>query len=522
LPRLELRLFGRGLALVAGLPCLERRLLGGGTGLRACLLDLCLGLARLPFGRGAGLGASALDRLRCLFGGGAALRPRLLDLRFGLACSPLGGGAALGPRALDLLFGVARGLFGGGAARGARLFDLLRCLFGGGAGFGARLLYLLFGLACGLLGGVAALGAGLLGGDLGVAGGLLGLLAQRGQLLLARRDGGDELRARGLLGGDALVQAPARNGDLLACAPGVLLGLAARPFECGDALGQLARLTLAAANCQLGLAADTGELVARRAGRPFGVAARRALGLQARGETRHRLPPFLRRALGGLAAAALVAQQRRIDGGRALTSGCRPWRRHGHWNRHACRCSRHLGLAPAAARGLRLRLGRGRGLGFRRWHAARAHGRVLWARQVDDAVRRLEGERQAPVLELRGRHRERRAPRRRVGAGERRGVVGPRQRRQAARAASVVEQQHRRRQPLARLCPPAPGDPQQDRARAGDDALEALDFELRGDAQVGSQSRSARASKASARTCSGGAAPSSTRMRCGSPAASAS
>ena len=202
-------------------------------------------------------------------------------------------------------------------------------------------------------------------------------LAARGEhLALALGDRRLELRARLALGGDALVELGARGGDLLAGQARLLLGGGARLLVEGDALGELLGLAVAAAQRRLGLRAQPGDLLARLAGGLLGGAAQAPLGLQAPFERRHRLAALLGRALGDLAAAALLDERRGAAG------------------------------AGAGAAAERLRLG------------AAARG-LLGARQVDDAAARLQGEGEMAVGQQRGGRRVGGAPGRRIGAGQR-------------------------------------------------------------------------------------------------------
>ena len=461
-----------------------------------------LGLRLLRGGELARMGGGGLLGCLHLAVRELRLRARLLDLRLRLGGRALGGGAGLGGRQRDLLAGgglLALDRRAGGVAGG---LDRLLGALGGGLGLLARGLALGLGAGGRLLGlrvrgadlGLRALGAGLRVGAqrldraLGVARGPLGLAARRRDLAIARGDGGLELLARRALGGDALVELGARRGDLVARAVRGLLGGGPRLLEERDALAELDRLALAAARGRLGLGAQADELVAGLARRALGGRAGGALGLQARLERGHRLAALLGGALGVLAAPALLAQDGRV--------------------------------APARVdRGRdRDRLGRRRLLGLRG-----APPGLRRARQIDDAAARLQRERDAAGLEQRGGRRERGAPLGRVGTGLRGGVVGARQRRDPARALPVVEDQDRRREALALLGAPMAGDAQEDRARPGRDALEAIDFEI-GSARAHDrgESKSARASSASLSRDSSLCAASSTRMRRGSRAARSS
>ena len=171
----------------------------------------------------------------------------------------------------------------------------------------------------------------------------------------------------------------------------------------------------------------------------------------------------------------------------------------------------------------RRRRGRRRRLRLRRRLALRAHAGLARPREVDDAAARLERERELRVAQRARRRRERDAPERWVRPGLRRGVVGPRQRRQSSHATPVVEHEHRSREPLRGGRPPASGEAQQHGLATGGNPLEALDLEFGGAAaQDRVESRSARAIFASAKTFSGVSAASITRKRCASPAASSS
>ena len=417
---------GRGLGLLGA----GQRLLGGPLRRRAGLggdgADLVARRGPFALERRPRLGAGGLDRLLGALGGRLRLGAR---------------GVAVHLRLLGLL---ARRAQLGGRARGA-LLDLL---------------------------------AGLLERALALALRALQLAARREHLALALGDGRLELRARLALGGDALVELGARDRDLLASQARLLLGGGAGLLVEGDALGELLRLAVAAAQRGLGLRAQPGELLARLAGGLLGGAAQAPLGLQAPFERGHRLAALLGGALGDLAAAALLDERR--GAGRRRGGGRGP-----------------------------LRLGA-------------AAGGLLRARQVDDAAARLQGEGEMAVGQQRGGRRVGGAPGRRIGTRQRRRVVGPGQRRQAAGAAPVVEQQHRRREALARVRAPVPGDPQQHVVARGD-ALEALDLEFGGPAaQDGAESRSASAMFASFSTFSGVSSASSTRKRPGSAAASSS
>ena len=503
-----LRLLGAGLRGGELLAAPRGERLGGGARvlerlrLRARALELGghlrrLGLRDLQGGRvGVGLRAQRVELgQRALGGGSGALGPGARGRGLALARGPRRGGSALAlgggllavtldllaRRGLLALEQLARFLARGldrrirAACRDLRVLrrGLARRLRADLGLLGLRARGLRLGL--GGLGGRARLRPRLLDLERRGTGRPLGLGAQRGDLAVATGDGGVELLAGGALGGDALVEALACGGDLLAREASGLLGRGAGLLEERDAVGQLAGLALAAAHRGVGLDAQPRELVAGLAGGRLGGAARGALGLETRLERLHRLAALLGGALGGLAPAALLAQRAGVD---------RAVRRR--------RCLR----------------------GARR--------RLLRARQVDDAAARLERERQAPVLELRRGHGERRPPRRRVGSRERRRVVGPGQRGEAARAPAVVEQQHRRREPLAAFGPPAPRDAQQNGAGAGDDALEALDLEFGWGAHDARESRSASASRAADKTRFSSRLASSTRMRRGSAAASAS
>ena len=466
-------------------------------------------------------------------------RRRLLRLELGRDLRrPRVGGLPLGERRLSLGLGLLGpgehlrgGPLGGGAGRGADLAHLLARLGALALDRRARLVAGRLDRGIGALRDVLALAAGSLALRLGLRrlfargaqlgrralGALLGLrahLAERalavalraldlgargGDLALALGDGVLKLRARRALRRVALVEIAARGLDLLTREAGLLLGRGPCLLVKRDALGQLVRLAVAAAQGLLGLCAQAGELVARLARSLLGGAAQPPLGLEALLERGHRLAALLGGTLGGLAAAALLAQR---------VGDARRWRGRRDRGRRGRRGRRQRG------RGRRRRGGRGP-LG-----ACRG---LLGPGQVDDAAARLQREHEVPVGQQRGGRRERRAPRQRIGAGERRRVVGPWQRGEAARAAAVVEQQQRRRQALARVRPPAADDPQQNGAATGGHALEALNLEFGGaTAQRREESRSASAIFARLRTFSGVSSASSTRNRCGSAAASSS
>ncbi len=116
--------------------------------------------------------------------------------------------------------------------------------------------------------------------------------------------------------------------------------------------------------------------------------------------------------------------------------------------------------------------GCGRRRGGRRAHGARARPREIDQPAAPD----VERERRARAEQRLGRG-ERGAPRRRVGAAQRRRLVGSGQRRQPVGAPTVVDDEHRRREPLAHRAVPAAGDPKQRSAWCRPHQLEARNLE---------------------------------------------
>ena len=139
------------------------------------------------------------------------------------------------------------------------------------------------------------------------------------------------------------------------------------------------------------------------------------------------------------------------------------------------------------------------------------------AREVGDrAAPGVEGEDRARALEQRRGGREGGAPARAVGAGERRGVVGPGQRGEPVGAPAVVDDEHGRREAFALIAQPAAGHAQQRRLRGGGDVLEALDVE---GGRQGRQASARIAVSASSTSVCGGLVASRMRNRSGSAAA---